>query len=511
MKNKTMRLLFGFLIGIIAVSCNQTQQQKKEVSQAATYKMTTPIPDGIEVPDQEDSRLGILKFFDGFPDDATVEKLYDNLDFQRAVQAYLLGLPAVNMNGLRKGITAMGPANITIPTSENLMDSRTLWLTANCNTPYTNMWIDLRNGPLVLEVPPKVLGIINDSWGRYVVDIGMVGPDRGEGGKYLVLPTGYTGAVPEGFIVAKATTFECLYGFRQFAVNGDFKPALDNLKKYARVYPLSMADNPPANTFINYSGKEVCTVAPSDYKFWEYLNEIVQNEPAESCDRVSLGYFASVGIEKGKPFAPDARMKKILSDAAIVGNATARAITYRMRQKENYAYENSAWRYLFLGGYKFETTPGVLNLDGYIYFYFSLMGVSPAEEIKILGKGSQYIYAATDANGKSFDGAKTYRLNLPPGIPVRDFWSLILYDTQTRSFLQTDQQFPMISSQNKELYVNADGSVDAYFGPKAPEGKENNWIQTIPGKGWFIYLRLYGPLEPWFDKTWRPGEIEMVK
>ena len=414
------------------------------------------------------------------------------------------------MNGFRKGITVLGPANITIPTSENLMDSRTLWLTANCNTPYTNMWIDLRNGPLVLEVPPRVLGMINDSWGRYVVDIGMVGPDKGNGGKYLVLPPAYAGEVPDGYIVVKASTFGCLYGFRQFAVNGDFKPALDDLKKYARVYPLAMADNPPANTFINYSGMEVCTVAPSDYKFWEYLNEIVQNEPTESSDRVSLGYFASVGIEKGKPFAPDARMKKILTEAAEVGNATVRAITYKMREKENYLYENSAWRNLFIGGYKFESQPDVLNLDSYASFYFGLMGLSPAEDVKLIGKGSQYAWAFKDSKGDALDGSKNYRLHLPPGIPDKDFWSVIAYDYQTRSFLQTDQQFPMVSSQNKMMLANADNSVDVYFGPKAPAGKENNWIQTIPGKGWFPMLRLYGPFEPWFDKTWRPGEIELV-
>jgi hypothetical protein len=510
MKTKTLCLLLICIPGIFAVSFSQDQQRVKEAAPSASYKMTTPISEGIKIADQVESRLGTLTFFDGFPDNATVEKLYDNLDFQRAVQAYLLGIAGVSMNGLRKGITELGPANITIPTSENLMDSRTLWLTANCNTPYTNMWIDLRNGPVVLEVPPRVLGMINDSWSRYVEDIGMVGPDKGNGGKYLVLPPGYADEVPDGYIVVKVSTFGCLYGFRQFAVNGDFKPALDDLKKYARVYLLSMADNPPANTFINYSGKEVCTVSPSDYKFWEYLDEVVQNEPTESCDKVSLGYFASVGIEKGKPFAPDARMKKILTEAAEVGNATVRAITYKMREKENYLYENSAWRNLFIGGYKLESQPNVLDLDSYASFYFGLMGVSPAEDVKLVGKGSQYAWAFKDAKGDFLDGSKNYRLHLPSGIPVNDFWSVIAYDYQTRSFLQTDQQFPMVSDQNKKMLVNPDNSVDVYFGPKAPEGKENNWIQTIPGKGWFPMLRLYGPLEPWFDKTWKPGEVELA-
>jgi len=511
MKNRILYLMLGFLIGVIVVSCNQTHREGMKVSPSASLKMTTPVPEGIEVPDQVSSRIGILNFFDGIPDDATVEKLYDNLDFQRAVQAYLLGLPAANMAGLRNGITSFGPANITILTFETLMDSRTLWLTANCNTPYTSVWINMHDGPLVLEVPPKVLGLINDLWGRYVTDIGIMGPDKGIGGKYLVLPPGYEGSIPENYFVVKSPTFECLYGFRQFAVNGDFKAAIESLKKIARVYLLSQAGNPPANNFLNVSGKEFNTIAPSDYGFWEYLNEVVQGQPTESFDKVSLGYFASIGIEKGKPFAPDARMKKILTEAAVVGDATARAITYKMRQKEYYNYKNSAWRPLFIGGYKFESQPNVMNLDGSIAFYYAIMGVSPAEEIKIIGKGSQYAWASTDSKGKPLDGSKNYRLHMPSGIPVKDFWSVILYDYQTRSFLQTDQQFPMVSSQNKELIINPDKSVDVYFGPKAPVGKENNWIQTIPRKGWFTLLRLYGPLEPWFDKTWRPGEIEMME
>ena len=511
MKTKILYLILDSLLGIITINYSQPAKQKKEVLPSISYKMATPIPEGIEIPDQVDSRLGTLKFFDGFPDDATVEKIYDNLDFQRAVQAYLLGLPAVSMFSYREALIKLVPANITIPTWEELVDSHAIALTANCNTPYTTMWIDLRNGPVVAEIPPRILGFFNDLWSGYVADVGMIGADKGEGGRYLILPPGYDGAIPEGYFIVRYTTFGGLLLYRHFAVNDDFNPAIESYRKYAKAYLLSQAGNPPANNFIDVSGKEFCSVPPADYRFWEYLNEVVQGEPSESSDRVSLGYFASIGIEKGKSFTPDDRMKKILAEATVVGDATARTITYKMRQKENYFYENSNWRRLFLGGYKFESQPDVLSLDGFTYFGFLLLGNSPAEDVGIVDKGSQYTMATVDANGNPLDGGKNYMLHLPPNIPVKDFWSLIVYDDQTRSYLQTDQQFPMVSSQNKGLMINPDGSVDVYFGPEAPLGKENNWAQTIPGKGWFTFLRLYGPGKAWFDKTWRPGEIELVK
>ena len=479
-------------------------------AEAPKFKNTTDIPPGIAMPDQVETRLGTLNFFDGFPDKSTVEKIYDNLDFQRAVQAYLLALAPVNMAGLREGLLAVGPANTTIPTFESNMNARSIFLTANATTPYTWVWIDLHDGPLVAEVPPMTLGMIDDFWFRYVTDVGMVGPDQGKGGKYLLLPPGYEGEVPEGYFVVRVPTFESILVWRNMPLEGGLEAAIQRLHDNARIYPLAAATNPPANTFVNVSDRDFCTVAAADYRFWELLNDIVQNEPVESCDPVTLGFFASIGIEKGKPFAPDARMKKILEEAAAVGDATARTLTYQSRIPEAFYYPDSTWRQ-WLGGYKFQSQPGVAYLDAAAFFYFYATGVTPAMEAKMVGQGSQYAVGIGDAQGNPLDGGKTYRLHVLPNAPVKDFWSAIVYDNQTRSMLQTDQDFPQVSSLDKGLVVNADGSVDVVFGPAAPAGMENNWIQTIPGKGWNMLFRLYGPLDPWFDKTWRLSEIEPVE
>ena len=252
-------------------------------------KFSTPMPPGVASPDTVETNFGALHFFDGVPDQDSTNKIYDNLDYQRAVQAYLLAIPVVNQAGNRSGILAMGPANTTVPIWENLVDSRTVELTANDNTPYTWFWIDLHNGPLVIDAPPKVLGLADDMWYHWVGDIGITGADHGRGGKYLFLPPGYKGKVPTGYFVMRPGSFSVWAGWRSFLVDGDPQPGVDMVKKALKVYPLAQAAHPPALNFVNMSGKPFNMVAPADYKFWELLSQVVQDEPTDEVDATTLG------------------------------------------------------------------------------------------------------------------------------------------------------------------------------------------------------------------------------
>jgi hypothetical protein len=477
-----------------------------------TMKMTTAIPPSITTPDSVETRLGTLRFVDGFPDSGTVQKVYDNLDFERGVQAYLTAIPGASVTAFRPALQKFGAVDGNVIIFEQLMDSKALWLTANTTVVYYMSWVDTKNGPVVAETPPNTLGVVDDHWFHYVCDFGNAGPDKGKGGKFLFLPPDYKGAVPKGYFVLRPKTYGLWLGGRGFLVNGDPKPAVASIEKNLRIYPLAQAAKPPVSKFIDVSGIPNNTVHSNDFHFYEEVNGIVQEEPADALDPETLGLLASIGIEKGKPFAPDERMKKILTESAAVGNATARAILFRTRMKEADVYPNSAWRWTFIGGdYQFFAQEGVRNLDARTSFFYYATGVTPAMAAKMVGAGSQYAGAFTDSQGQPLDGSRTYKIHLPPNIPAKNFWSFTLYDNQTRSMLQTDQQFPSVNSTDKGVMTNPDGSVDVWFGPTAPKGHEANWVQTVPGKGWNTLFRLYGPLEPWFDKTWRLGEFEEVK
>ncbi|KAA0918404.1 DUF1254 domain-containing protein [Dietzia sp. ANT_WB102] len=475
------------------------------------------IPPSIMTRDTVDTRIGRLKFFDGLPSDATVQTLYDNLDFVRAVQVFLDFVPASSMEAMRRGNKAMG---VTAPHKvlifDNPMDSSPLFLTGNTDTVYLSGILDVATeGPIVVEVPPKCgPGTVNDAFFRFVIDMGGPGPDRGQGGKYLVVPDDYDGEIPDGYFVGRTPSSSNWLILRGLLVDGRPDAAAASFREGVKIYPLAKADNPPAMEFITVSGEPFNTIHANDYAFFTEVAEVIAREPVGLLDHELRGLAASIGIRKGHPFAPDARMTAILSDAAAVGSATARAMVFKTRDAEAYLYEGSAWKAAFIGGdYQWLRDGGVggRNLDARTsYFYLATVN-TPAMALEMIGLGSQYAFITVDSNGDYLDGSKQYRLSIPADVPAKDFWSVVIYDPQTRSELQTTQPYPSKNNQRDPLAVNPDGSVDLVFGPTPPADHESNWTETVPGKGWFAIFRLYGPLQPWFDKTWRPGEVEPVK
>ncbi len=369
----------------------------KHDAQKPRPKMSTDIPASITTPDKVVTRLGTLKFFDGFPDYETVQKVYDNLDFQRCVQAFLTASPAAASYAMHAGFRAFGPDNQTVLLTESLLDSHSLVLTANTETVYNTVWLNTKDGPQDIEVPPHVLGMIDDAWDRYVTDVGNAGPDRGNGGRYLLLPPGYKGEVPEGYFVVRSRTYGNLMFSRGFIVNGDQRPAVENFRKNFRVYPLASAVNAPAMKFVNMSGTAFNMIFASDASFFDQVAAIVREEPLEATDPETRGLLASIGIRKDEPFAPDKRLKDILAEAAAVGNATARTIAFSTRDPEAYLYANSEWKVCWIGN-DFEFSPGgVLNPDARTLYFYPAFGNSPALTVKMAGVGSHYITAERDA------------------------------------------------------------------------------------------------------------------
>ena len=517
----------------------------------ADFASIRQTPASLSIPEKVETPLGTLEFKDGAPSAVTAQKLYDNLDFLHAENVFLNTFQGASTYAFGQGLHSIGAEDNTFAIFSDLMDSKSLFLTANADTVYYMTIVDLTKGPMVVEVPPKSLGSFDDMWFRWIIDAGAPGPDRGEGGKYLIVPPDYHGPLPEGgFYVGHSRTVRALYFGRSFMENDDPKPVVAKVKQTLKIYPYTpggvgtsiatalegsvrLAVTPPVSPtkFIESSGKSFNTIPPTDYTFYETINALVQEEPATALDPELAGQLASIGVVKGKPFAPDARMKKILTDAVNVANATARTLNMNPRESEGFAYyPGSAWvNWLFVGGYNFETPPPMVTKEGIKPFpptgartlnsrttmFIGYTGITPAMCMRLTGLGSQYLVATLDGDKNYFDGAKTYKLTLPPNIPEKNFWSIILYDNQTRSMLQTGQPYPKVGSLNyprPAAVANDDGSTTIYIGPHLPAGvKDGNWIQSTPDKGYFVCLRLYSPLEPFFDKSWRPSEIELVK
>lgn len=453
-------------------------------------------------PDRLETVFGTMDFFDGMPLPDTVTRSYDVLDLLRGIEAFLNCVPGASMVAMRRGLRSIGIDSHTIGCLAPRCTSAPLVLTANTETTYGMTCLALaQDGPTVVEAPGNSLCFVNDLWQCHVTDMGIAGPDKGEGGKYLFLPPGHDGAVPEGYFVVRPPTFSSWVLLR--ALSG-----MEGLLQ-SRIYPLSAAADPPEQRFVNFAESDFNTIHANDFSFFEEIDTLVQEEPPEALDPERAGQLASIGIVPGKPFRPDDRMRSILDTAARIASGIVRTLAFKPRDPGFYYYPGSSWKNPWPSrSHEFLSPEGARWLDARAVFHYVGAGTSPAMAAASVGAGSQYAYTAEDSTGAWLDGARNYTLTLPHGIPAKNFWAVNVYDPQTRSLLRTDHPYPSVNNLSEAVRSGDNGDTVIHFGPTAPEGREGNWVQTVPGKGWFVLLRLYGPLESWFDHSWRPGEIE---
>jgi len=454
--------------------------------------------------------LNKLPFKESYPAPETSARLYDELQFQRAVQVYLWALPAMNMVAMRDGQAAtFGGGNNVLAVFKDRPNAKTIITTANPDVIYGLAFLDLKDGPVVFEAAPQMQGLLDDFWHRPLTDVGLAGPDQGKGGKYLLLPPGYTGETPSGYFVIKSPTYGVFVFLRAFLVDGRTDEGV-KLMAQSRIYSLAQKDNPPAMKFPNASA------VPSDYDFkhdlryFESLAAFINHEPVAPEDMAMRGMAATLGIVKGQPFQPDARMKAMLNTAAEVAFKMAAVDSYDSRYSNKLIYPDRKWEVVFLGGSPVFRKNSYLDFDAMINFFHKAYSTSAAMVLAMPGKGSQYLLGLRDADGDYLSGGASYRLHVPANVPAANYWSVVLYDAHTRSLLENGQPFPSIAS-NSNLKPNADGSSDIWLGPTTPKDANPNWLKTVPGRGYFVGMRLYAPTQAFFDKQWKPDDIVKVK
>jgi hypothetical protein len=461
-------------------------------------------PTGAGGPQKIETRIGTLEFThdfaNGYPTDATIDKLYDERDFQRACQAYLWSLPAVSFASWQRGITQqLGARNGQIVAILSLEARRGI-LTANATTPYYLGFADLSAGPLVMVIPQRgVQGGINDAWQRTI-------PGTESPGSYLVLAPGQ--APPDnaaGYTVRQSQTFNIFLGAR--LTDADPEQAKEALAQL-QMYPYAQRGNPPKAEILDVGTKAWSGLPPRAMAYWERLNDVIQREPVEPHDIFFQAMLRPLGLQKDKPFTPDARQTKILTDAALVGEAMAKANSADRRFAEGRYRPDAHWDFaLRLDA---DDPDAFWNLlDERASWFYEAVGAGPAMAPKRPGPSSAYLSAYKDKAGQWLDGGRSYRLRVPPNPPIQLFWSVTVYDVDTRALILNEQKIADRSSR-MDLRKNQDGSVDIWCGPAAPAGFEKNWIPTVSGKSWFAYFRFYQPTEAYFDRSWPLPDFEQV-
>jgi hypothetical protein len=454
-------------------------------------------------------------FEQNFPTPAAAQQARDDAEFQRAVTVYRFWYPAISTEGFFNGfvqsggvVNKMAPILMATPV--------TLAYTANSDTPYGATGADLSlSGPLVVELPPgPFIALADDHYQRWIADMGLPGPDGGKGGKHLIIPPGYKGAVPAGYYASRSASNMVLVAIRSIPQNGDAAAALEALKRI-KIYPLSTAKAPQPFTFVNMTDKAV-DLTPlkweDNFEFWKRLKGVIDQEPMVPEWEPMYGELLALGIAKGKPFTPDARMTAILEHAARAGRDQMMVAAFGSVRPERMAWKDRRWEWVSLiddnGDFM---TPAGPDLRARDRWFIQATLMSPAMVRRTTNAGSLYWQGYRDSSGAMLDGGKTYKLTVPLPVPSRLFWSVTAYDAATRSEIVTAQNKAALRSLFELKDLGDAKSVDLYFGPKAPTGQEGRWIQTTPGRGWFTYFRIYGPDKGAFDGSWMPGDFVEVK
>ncbi|MFB2597453.1 DUF1214 domain-containing protein [Herbiconiux sp. P17] len=448
-------------------------------------------------------------FEGGYPTPDAAKLLREETLFQRAVQLYDWALPAVALESMRVACAdAFGGGSNTIVRWRRI-GPETLAVTSNPDVSYAFAWLDLKtDGPTVVEAAPNLQGLIDDAWQRPITDIGAAGPDHGAGGRFLIVPPGYDGPIPDDFYVCWSLTNRVFVFLRGFFSPEHPDAGLAQIDQ-TRIYPLGATDPVPVN-LVDGAGVPLNGLPPVDSSYFDRLAQIIDYEPADPVHFTMRGFAASLGIIQGAPFDPTPEARELLAAAAAVGDKIAAAISFGPSDDFR-VWPDRRWTSNMVPGPHVISDPQFKaatyqDFDGLITFFYSAFSTSNAMFIAMPGKGAQYVGAFYDADGARPLGENTYNLHLPADVPVVNYWSIVLYDAETRCLLDNGSSLPSVAS-NAAIEQNPDGSADVHFGPNPPEGAPN-WIQTVPGRGYFVALRLYGPTQGFFDRVWTPGDIE---
>jgi hypothetical protein len=468
--------------------------------------------------------LADIPFSQGFLPKPRIAALKDELAFERAAQSYIWALPLLNMYAMKEASEKMfGKGYNVLPIFKDRLNAKTLVTTPNSDVIYAMGYVDLMDdGPMVIEVPPGLQGILDDFFQRPICsegkidgrvwcgDVGLPGPDKGKGGKYLVLPPDYSGKVPPGYITLRSRTYGVFVFWRGFFKDPKQLQGAVKVMEQTRIYPLGKKESAKPMQFPNASNVPINMLYPGDGSAFDMLARFIDHEYADPADMEMRGMLAALGIAKGKPFNPDAHTRELLDKGAKTAYRMTRSIIYEPLTIVPNAlwYPDRRWANVFPGNATF--TDSTFNyIDPRTGFFAVAYSASPGMAVNMENVGAKYPVTFVDANDDFLMGANRYKLNLAKDIPAALFWSVTVYDPQTGSGLDNGQPFPSLNTMDKPT-TNVDGSTDIYFGPTSP-GDGKNWLRTRPDMGFFVILRMYGPTKQFFDKSWKPSDLEKLQ